>query len=218
MSKKDKDYKKIIDQDNQIVQINVDKKESKNQEEKTVVPTRKSGATSVCFEWAQAIIPSLAIIVLVLTFGFRIVYVDGASMENTLKNEDRLFVTNFMYTPQNGDVVIISHGQEYEEPIVKRVIATEGQSIRVDYKKDIVSVDGVVLDEPYIKEADMVASVSNIANNSLKVPKGMVFVMGDNRNHSLDSRSEEVGLIAKTDIIGKAEAIVFPFNSFSYLY
>ncbi len=138
-------------------------------------------------------------------------------MDNTLNDGDKLLVTTFSNDVEYGDIIIISHGQHYSEPIVKRVIATEGQEVKIDYDKDIVTVDGVVLEEDYIAEADMSRTSEQIYDN-VKVPEGMVFVMGDNRNHSLDSRSEEVGLIYEDDIVGKAEFIVFPFDRFSSLY
>ncbi|MGN0550763.1 MAG: signal peptidase I [Acutalibacteraceae bacterium] len=186
-------------------------------EEQAIEEPKSTGAASVCFEWLQAIITALVIVVIVLTFFVRIVDVDGSSMTNTLQHGDKLLVTNFLYEVENNDIVIISHGQEYSKPIVKRVIAKAGQRVKIDYENDIVTVDGVVLNEPYIREKDMQKKIDCVYNDVV-VPEGMLFVMGDNRNGSLDSRSVEVGLINENDVIGKAQCIWFPFNRGSYLY
>lgn len=174
------------------------------------------GGLQSCFEWLQAIVSAVVIVVLLLTFVFRLVDVDGLSMFETLHDHDKVFVTSLLYEPKAGDIVVISHGQEYKDPIIKRVIATEGQSIKIDYDKGQVIVDGVILNEPYIHE---VMEYKPVFDNPVPdvVPQGMIFVMGDNRNNSLDSRSQRVGLIDKDDIIGKAQAVVFPFSNFKSL-
>lgn len=177
----------------------------------------ESSATQSCFEWLQAIVTAVVIVVLLLTFVFRLVDVDGESMTNTLHNSDKVFVTSLLYEPKDRDIVVISHGQEYNKPIIKRVIATEGQSVKIDYENRQVMVDGVVIDEPYIREPMVFKEVFSNPIPDV-IPEGMVFVMGDNRNNSLDSRSQQVGLINKDDIIGKAQAVVFPFDRFSTLY
>ncbi len=176
----------------------------------------EGGGLQSCFEWLQAIISAVVIVVILLTFVFRLVDVDGLSMFETLHDHDKVFVTSLLYEPKAGDVVVISHGQEYKDPIIKRVIATEGQSIKIDYDKGQVIVDGVILNEPYIYE---VMEYKAVFDNPVPdvVPEGMIFVMGDNRNNSLDSRSQRVGLIHKDDIIGKAQAVVFPFSNFKSL-
>ena len=114
----------------------------------------------------------------------------------------------------DGDIIVISHGAEYADPIIKRVIATEGQTLSIDFDKGYVYVDGKKIDEPYIQGFTHAedAEIPKI------IPKGKVFVMGDNRGVSLDSRSKEIGLIDVNDIIGKAQVVVFPFNSIKYLY
>lgn len=176
----------------------------------------EGGGLQSCFEWLQAIISAVVIVVLLLTFVFRLVDVDGLSMFETLHDHDKVFVTSLLYEPQPGDIVVISHGQEYKDPIIKRVIATEGQSIQIDYDKGQVIVDGVIIDEPYLSEAMEYKAVFDNPIPDI-VPEGMIFVMGDNRNNSLDSRSQRVGLIHKDDIIGKAQAVVFPFSNFKSL-
>lgn len=148
---------------------------------------------------------------------FRLVDVEGRSMNNTLATNDKVIVTNLFYTPQNNDIVVISHGAEYNSPIIKRVIAVAGQTVKVDYDNDQIIVDGVVLDEPYIEGSTY---GNNIGDNEIPevIPEGKIFVMGDNRKDSMDSRSTKIGLIDVDDVIGKAQFVVYPFDHFGYLY
>lgn len=186
------------------------KPKTKNEETETITPA------AMVFEWTNALVTALIIVLLLLTFVFRQVTVNGTSMTNTLKNGDRLIVSNFMYTPKNNDIVVISHGNNYSEPIIKRVIATEGQSLSINYDTGDVIVDNVLLDEPYIK--GVTRQLRNPIDIPAVIPEGYVFVMGDNREGSLDSRSTEIGLIPVENIIGKAEFRIYPFNSIGNIY
>ena len=168
-----------------------------------------SEITKSCFEWLEAIVVSLVAAIFVLTFLFRTVNVSGVSMMDTLLDKDRIVITNTLYTPKTGDVVVISHGEIYQEPIVKRVIATEGQTLDINFQTGAVTVDGKVLDEPYIKNLTTRQGDGVIPS---VIPKGYIFVMGDNRNRSLDSRSREVGLIDKNNVLGKVQCIIYPFS------
>ncbi len=196
---------------------NNDKKMNKtNKEEVTEVVSnkgvtlhlRKSSGTSYLYDWIHSMIFAIAIVVIILTFFVRLVDVSGTSMYETLHDGDKVIVTNFFYTPEDGDIVVISHGAQYSEPIIKRVIATEGQSLSIDFESGKVTVDGKVIDEPYIKGH----TYKKDAEIPSVVPEGKVFVMGDNREVSLDSRSTAIGLIDENDIIGKAQFVAFPFN------
>lgn len=170
--------------------------------------------TQLAFEWIHAIIMAIVFVVLLLTFVFRMINVDGTSMLDTLKDQDKVIVTNYYSPPENGDIVVISHGQEYAKPIIKRVIATEGQTIDINFETNQVIVDGVILDEPYIKEP---TEKKGDVELPLIVPEDYVFVMGDNRNGSTDSRFHMIGLINTDDIIGKAECVIFPFSDIKSL-
>lgn len=165
--------------------------------------------TESCYEWLHTLVTSIVMVVILLTFVFRLVVVDGASMMDTLYDKDQIFVTNFCYTPQCGDVVVISKGAQLDKPIIKRVIATEGQTLDIDFETGTVVVDGVVIDEPYIKELTTRKGDAEIPS---VIPEGTVFVMGDNRNHSTDSRFKAVDLIDVNNIIGKAQCVVYPFD------
>ncbi len=172
--------------------------------------------TAFVFEWANAAMVALVAVMLLLTFVFRQVTVSGTSMTDTLSPDDRLIISNFMYKPKYGDIVVISHGNNYKDPIIKRVIATEGQALSINYDTGDVSVDGVILDEPYIKGKTI--KLRHPTDIPDRIPEGYVFVMGDNREGSLDSRSTEIGMIPVENIIGKAEWRVYPFTSIGSVY
>lgn len=207
----------LVDDSNGFAELTADDPAHSAKSNINTVKQREGAAPNV-FEWIQAFLGPMVLVVLILTFVFRIVNVDGTSMMNTLHNSDKVIVTNLLYEPADGDIVVISHGQEYPTPIIKRVIATEGQSVKIDYENNLVIVDGVVIDQPYIAEPMIDDPITYDQEIPEVIPEGKVFVMGDNRNNSLDSRSQKVGLVNKTDIIGKAQFIFLPFDRFGGLY
>lgn len=168
------------------------------------------------FEWGNTLVAALVILLLLMTFVFRQVTVEGASMNDTLQNHDRLITTDVFYTPHAGDIVVVSHGRNYDKALIKRVIAVEGQTLSIDYDTGEVVVDGVLLDETYIKGTTKMPNRRPMDIPEV-IPEGYVFVMGDNREHSLDSRSEDVGLIPVNDIIGKATLRIYPFDSIGFV-
>lgn len=194
-----------------------DKDKEEKLSENQFLATDSEGAMAGFFDWIRCILFAISIVVICLTFVFRLVDVDGSSMDDTLATKDKVIVTNFFYTPKNNDIVVISHGNDYPNPIIKRVIATEGQTIKLDYENNRIIVDGVVIDEPYIKGTTF---SGNYGDNVIPevIPEGKLFVLGDNRKVSLDSRSTEIGLIDVDNVIGKAQFVAFPFNDFGYLY
>ena len=162
------------------------------------------------YEWAQALVCSVLAAVVVFAFGIRVVGVSGGSMRETLQNGDLLLVVNSPLCGgyERGDVVIAAKAAfEYGEPIVKRVIATGGQTVDVDFGAGIVYVDGEALEEPYIREATYLAEGTEFP---LTVPQGCVFLMGDNRNESRDSREPTLGAVGERCLIGRAEFLLLP--------
>ncbi|MDR1116826.1 MAG: signal peptidase I [Oscillospiraceae bacterium] len=164
---------------------------------------------SEIYDWAQALTFSIVIVVLLFTFFARIIGVEGPSMTPTLMEADRIIISDLFYTPKNGDVVVFRKESFMTEPLVKRIIATEGQTVDINFDTNEVFVDGALLDEEYINEPtrrkeDVVFPV--------KVPQGHVFVMGDNRNHSTDSRRQSVGMVDERLIIGRVIFRIYPFN------
>ena len=162
-------------------------------------------------EWYEALISAALVLVLVFSFFFRIIQVDGASMVPTLQNGDKLIVWGAGYEPQRGDVVIVDSYTAYGKPLVKRVIAKGGDTISIDYASGTVTINGEVLDEDYIAEPTYLGYDVEFPYT---VPEGTVFVMGDNRNNSLDSRSSYVGCIDERDILGKVLVCFLPFSDF----
>ena len=186
-----------------------------NEEDVIKVEPNKSSAITSVYEWANSIIVAVIIVVLLLTFVFRLINIKGNSMVDTLQNSDKVIITNFMYEPKVGDIVVIPENNEYHsEPIIKRIIALEGQEVYIDYTTNEVYVDSILLEEDYVSSRTI--STAGESELSLTVGEGEVFVLGDNREKSLDSR--KFGCVKVDDIIGKAQFVVFPFNHFGYLY
>lgn len=182
-------------------------------QEPPIVAAKKPTRVENCYEWVSDLISALIVVVLVFTFLFRIMGVTGPSMLPTLHSEDRIVLTNLFYRPQAGDIVIISHTRGLNEPIIKRIIATEGQVVNIDFHAGRVYVDGQILDESGYIENGITTQGADF-EFPLTVPPGHVFVMGDNRAVSNDSRSRDVGMVDQRLILGKAVMIVFPFDRF----
>lgn len=162
------------------------------------------------YEIIESIFVSFLIITLLILFVFRAIAVDGSSMNPTLNDNDRLITTNFLYTPKKGDIVVIDKNNNLKKPLVKRVVATSGDTVKIDYLTGDVYVNGVVLEEKYIKEKISITKQPELLQT---VKDGYVFVMGDNRNNSTDSRAEEVGQVNAKNILGRALFRVFPINN-----
>ena len=152
----------------------------------------------------------LSVMIVVLLLVFRVVVVSGSSMYDTLKHGDYLLLLSntFYREPEQGDIVVISKESfDNGAPIVKRIVATEGQTVDIDFDTGVVYVDGVPLEEPYTFTP---TTTNGGVQFPLEVYEGFVFVLGDNRNGSRDSRYPEIGLIDKREIIGKAIYLVLP--------
>ena len=162
------------------------------------------------YEWVQSLVGSVLVVVVIFTFVIRMMGVDGHSMLNTLQHGDRLLVVNSMlyHNYKYGDIVILrKNGVFDDDPIVKRVIAVEGQTVDIDFAEGIVYVDGEALEEDYIREPTYTAEGTEFP---LTVPEGSIFVMGDNRNGSSDSRDYRLGTVDTRYVIGKAAFLIFP--------
>lgn len=170
---------------------------------------KKQAAGKELYEWVQALVGSVLLVVLVFTFVVRLIGVDGSSMEPTLKHGDRLLVLNSLWYDdyRYGDIVVLRKDTFMEEPIVKRVIATEGQTVDIDFDEGVVYVDDVALEEDYINDYTYLEEGTEFP---LTVPQGSVFVLGDNRNHSSDSRDSRLGTVDNRYVIGKAVFLAFP--------
>ena len=171
------------------------------------LPSRFS---TFCFDCLESAFYCVVVVTILMTCVFTHMTVVGSSMVKTLQNDDKIIIRKMYYTPKNGDVIAISKGKNFEKHLIKRVIATEGQTIKIDPVRKFVEVNGKKINEKsYLNEP---MDYSNCKEILQTVPKGYCFVMGDNRNHSTDSRVEEVGLIKYDDIIGKAVLIYYPVD------
>ncbi len=186
---------------------------------------KDNSSVSNVYEWLEALSIPLIILVLVFTFFFKLVGVDGESMMNTLNNGDKVILSN-IYTPRQGDIVVISrnyqnldtaNSDEESKPIIKRIIAVGGQT--VDIADDgTVMVDGTPLDEPYVS-AEVRRNIGDV-EFPLTVKEGYIFVLGDNRNFSKDSRFSsigEMGQINEKYVLGRAVLRLFPFDQIKAL-
>lgn len=189
-------------------------------------PIPKQPVSKDLFDWIDTIVVALVAVVIIFTFFFRIATIVGPSMQNTLYSGERVVISNLMYEPEYGDIVVISRNtdnsvgpnQSGSEPIIKRVIATEGQYVDIDFVSGKVYVGPDLgnmkeLDEPYTKTS---TNKKYDVEFPLYVEEGYVFVLGDNRNDSLDSRASWIGdggLIDKRYILGKAVYRIWPFDT-----
>lgn len=180
----------------------------------------KSSLNAFIFDWLEVLVHAIIAVVICFSFLFRIATIDGPSMENTLHNGERVIISNLFYTPKVGDIVVISRNKENSvytmtdanTPIIKRIIATEGQTVDIDFEEGIVYVDGIALDEPYTKTP---TNRKWDIDFPVTVDEGCIFVLGDNRNDSLDSRDARIGEYGMIDtryILGHAVYRVFPFD------
>ena len=173
---------------------------------------------SSVFEWVETLALYFAIALAILLLLFTHSPVIGNSMYPTLENGDVLIIRKFAYTPKNGDIIVCqSESYGMETPLVKRVIATEGQTVTIDYKSWSVTVDGKTLEEDYInyKPASFMHG-SDYLPETFTVPEDHLFVMGDNRNDSWDSRLESVGFIDERNVLGKVSLKIFPFSGIRF--
>ena len=167
------------------------------------------------FFWLQALVTAVVVLTLLFTFVVRINRVDGHSMDNTLQHNELLLVWSLGYTPKTGDIVIVDKPTATilrGNAIVKRVIATGGQTVDIDYENSTVYVDGQALDEPYIKETMYFPASYTMSQTHWDVPQGQLFLMGDNRNGSTDSRDERLGPVDEGYVLGRAVLALWPLS------
>jgi signal peptidase I len=187
--------------------------DQKNDEKKTGGGSEKIDLILSIFEWIELFVFSFSLVLLIMTFAVRHSPVIGSSMAHTLEQNDILLVSGVMYKPKQDDIIVFqSPTIGYNEPLVKRIIAVGGQEVNIDFTTWTVTVDGEKLDETYVNFEEGRNMLFYDIQFPLTVPDGYVFVMGDNRNHSLDSRNSMVGMVDDRYIIGRVVFRVYPLN------
>ena len=190
-----------------------------NQTPEQTPQEKKSSPKLDLYYWTQALVMVLILLILICTLVGRVIGVVGSSMVPTLHDGDMLLLQSLGYTPKQGDVVVLRKPgfpapPQDTAPIVKRVIAVGGQHVRVDYDAGAVYVDGVALDEPYILEhmTDHYSPEMNVLD--VTVPQGSIYVLGDNRNHSSDSRHEALGTVDCRYVLGRVLGVIWSLSDF----
>ncbi len=161
------------------------------------------------YNWIDSLVFALVGIAIVFTLLFRVVGVNGESMKPTLNSGDWLTVKAINTNYERGDIVVITQPNSLNEPLIKRVVAVAGDTVDINFAQGTVKINGELINEPYI--AEPTERMFDVAF-PVTVPDGCVFVMGDNRNNSLDSRSTTVGFIDTRYLLGTAEFRLFPIG------
>lgn len=213
-----------LEKSEELKEIDNNAENSENPEEQQLEKPKKP--FSDILEWISCMIFAVAAMLAINLFFFRSITVSGPSMNDTLVDGDKVIAMNFCYTPQYGDIVIVQANKLknrstdlYGEPIIKRVIAKSGDVIRINYNTGEVFRNGKLLEEDYIKDLTHLRNEGWLEDNEgITVPENCVFVMGDNRNVSNDSRNlQDVGFIDTDSIMGKAVLRFAPLKSFGLL-
>lgn len=170
------------------------------------------------FEVIEVFATAFTIVIILFTFAIRMVTVEGPSMQRTLQETDNLLISHLFFTPRQNDIVVIQvPNSAFHAPIIKRVIATEGQQVDFDFYNWIVYVDGIALDEPYVNRVfgqPMRSDSILLEQLPITVEPGRIFVLGDNRNSSSDSRSASIGQVDVRNVVGRVVFRVFPLPNF----
>ena len=191
--RKTEEYSIKLSDDNQVIEKKRVKKDKLN-----------------IFEVFGAIVAAIVVVTFAFLFCFRVFNVEGASMKPTLQPGDKVVVSTIGYTPKQGDIIVLSGAEGVNKPIIKRVIAVEGDKVDINFTTGIVTVNG--REEHYAE--DLTTQQKDIAF-PLEVPEGTVFILGDNRAMSLDSRSSEVGCVDERQIVGKVLFRYFPLGDWT---
>ena len=199
--------------------------ENKNKPVEEKAPKNKSSFLKSIIENLEVVVCAACAVILIFTMGFRVCAVNGTSMFPTLDHEDKLLVSNLFYTPERGDIIVFHMtgevGEKFNEPLVKRVIAKGGEWLDINFDTWEIRVadnpqmeNATVIDEPYIYLGELPRYYG--MQFPLQVPEGHLFVMGDNRYGSADSRSSLCGFVDERRVMGKVVMRLYPFDKIEY--
>lgn len=199
--------------------------ENNNEPTEEKAPEKKGSFLRSIIENLEVVVCAACAVILIFTMGFRVCAVNGTSMYPTLDHEDKLLVSNLFYTPERGDIIVFhmtgEMGVKFNEPLVKRVIATGGEWLDIDFNTWEVRVadnpqmeNATIVDEPYIYLGEFPRFYG--MQFPVQVPEGHLFVMGDNRYGSADSRNSMCGFVDQRRVMGKVLMRLYPFDKIEY--
>lgn len=205
--------------DNKIFKVSdEDIEKAKEGEPADLKEKEKINAIDEVLDWAESFVFAIFVVMFIFIFFFRVVVVDGESMNNTLDDKDRLVLSHINYTPKRQDIVVVN-SYELGKTIIKRCIGVEGDKIKIDYNSNSVYVNGEKITNEHNKETMIDTGLFNqqyMTSNGVyeyEVPENCIFVMGDNRNNSSDSRAA-TGFVDLDNVLGHASFRIFPLKSF----
>ena len=184
----------------------------KGLDDEDIVETKPMKRARALFDFIEIVTFTILIILVLSSFLVRHTVVDGASMDKTLADGQHLIISDFLYTPKYGDIIVFQPlNADSTAPLIKRVIATAGQTVEIN--DGVVYINGVAIDEEYVY-LDGAIDPRYLDYPETEIPEGYVFVLGDHRNNSKDSRYDEIGLVDVRSILGRVILRITPLSKF----
>ena len=210
---------------NENKSINIDADTDNGAEDIIVPPEKPKKRFSGIIDYVELFVIAICVVILLFSFVFRTCNVDGSSMRNTLYNGETLIISDLAYTPKRGDIIVFHQNGDDKKPLIKRVIGVEGDTVTINFKTwEVVVTDKngntSVLEEDYVYIQENRHHILEQVNGGIAtytVPEGSVFVLGDNRNNSMDSTYNDVGFVDEDNILGKVLFRVTPISKLGFV-